>query len=98
MENEHSKSYYPFESDNGSENTDNLAFHTKERPKRFRPRIGISMGDFNGIGVEVILKTLTDTRVLDLCIPVIFGAARVFSHYKKLLNIDFYLSTAFYRR
>ncbi|AFM02980.1 4-hydroxythreonine-4-phosphate dehydrogenase [Bernardetia litoralis DSM 6794] len=89
MENEHSKSYYPFESDNGSENTDNLAFHTKERPKRFRPRIGISMGDFNGIGVEVILKTLTDTRVLDLCIPVIFGAARVFSHYKKLLNIDF---------
>lgn len=47
------------------------------------------MGDFNGIGVEVILKTLTDSRVLELCVPVIFGAARVFSHYKRLLNIDF---------
>ncbi|PIY08033.1 MAG: 4-hydroxythreonine-4-phosphate dehydrogenase PdxA [Flexibacter sp. CG_4_10_14_3_um_filter_32_15] len=88
MENEHSKSYYPFESDNGS-NSENLNFHTKERPKRFRPKIGISMGDFNGIGIEVILKTLTDTRVLELCVPVIFGAARVFSHYKRLLNIDF---------
>ncbi len=89
MENENSKPYYPFESNNDSENTDNLAFQKKERPKRFRPKIGISMGDFNGIGAEVILKTLTDTRVLDLCIPVIFGAARVFSHYKKKLNIDF---------
>lgn len=85
MENENSKSYYPFESDT----TDNLSAQKNERTKRFRPRIGISMGDFNGIGVEVILKTLTDSRVLELCVPVIFGAARVFSHYKRLLNIDF---------
>ena len=87
MENEHSKPYYPFESD--SENINNLAVQKKEPSKRFRPKIGISMGDFNGIGVEVILKTLTDARILELCVPVIFGAARVFSHYKKLLNIDF---------
>ncbi len=89
MENENSKSYYPFESDNGSENIGYSNAENKEHLQRFRPKIGISMGDFNGIGVEVILKTLTDNRVLELCIPVIFGAARVFSHYKKLLNIDF---------
>ncbi|WP_291720449.1 4-hydroxythreonine-4-phosphate dehydrogenase PdxA [Bernardetia sp.] len=89
MENENKTSFYPFESNNGEDKLDNLSAKKKERPKRFRPKIGISMGDFNGIGIEVILKTLTDTRVLDLCIPVIFGAARVFSHYKKLLNIDF---------
>lgn len=89
MENENSKPYYPFESNNDLGNTDSLSAQKKEPPKRFRPRIGISMGDYNGIGIEVILKTLTDSRVLDLCIPVIFGAARVFSHYKKLLNIDF---------
>ena len=85
MENENSISYYPFDSDTN----DSLISQKKERPKRFRPKIGISMGDFNGIGVEVILKTLTDTRILELCVPVIFGAARVFSYYKKLLNIDF---------
>ncbi len=85
MENENLKSYYPFESDT----TDSLNAQKKERPARFRPKIGISMGDYNGIGIEVILKTLTDSRVLELCVPVIFGAARAFSHYKKLLNIDF---------
>lgn len=84
LENENSKSYYPFESD-----TSDIHSQKTASPKRFRPRIGISMGDYNGIGIEVILKTLTDNRVLNLCVPVIFGAARVFSHYKKLLNIDF---------
>ena len=88
MENENKNSYYPFENNEGGK-LEQPTTHQKKTSTRFRPKIGISMGDFNGIGVEVILKTLTDTRVLDLCIPVIFGSARVFSHYKKLLNIDF---------
>jgi 4-hydroxythreonine-4-phosphate dehydrogenase len=37
-----------------------------------RPVIGISLGDFNGIGPEVILKTLSDNRVLKLFTPVVY--------------------------
>ena len=35
--------------------------------------VGISIGDLNGIGIEVILKTFEDKRMLDFCTPVIFG-------------------------
>jgi 4-hydroxythreonine-4-phosphate dehydrogenase len=37
--------------------------------------VGISIGDLNGIGSEVILKTFEDTRMLELCTPVIFAKA-----------------------
>ncbi|HLS11210.1 MAG TPA: 4-hydroxythreonine-4-phosphate dehydrogenase PdxA [Flavobacteriaceae bacterium] len=42
--------------------------------------VGISIGDLNGIGGEVILKALEDTQILDLCTPVIFGSARVLTY------------------
>ncbi len=48
--------------------------------------VGISIGDLNGIGSEVILKTFEDTRMLDFCTPVIFGNIRVMSFIKKNLN------------
>lgn len=48
--------------------------------------VGISTGDVNGIGIEVILKTFEDTRVLEFCTPVIFGSTKVMSYYKKNLN------------
>lgn len=51
-----------------------------------KPRIGITMGDLNGIGPEIIIKTLSDNRVLNLLTPVIYGSGRVLSYYKKLLN------------
>ena len=38
-----------------------------------KPVIGISCGDINGIGPEIIVKTLSDTRILDICTPVIFA-------------------------
>jgi 4-hydroxythreonine-4-phosphate dehydrogenase len=53
-----------------------------------RPSLGITIGDFNGIGVEVILKTLADIRILKACKPVVYGSARIFAKYKKLLSID----------
>ncbi|MFN6945570.1 MAG: 4-hydroxythreonine-4-phosphate dehydrogenase PdxA [Cytophagaceae bacterium] len=53
-----------------------------------KPVIGISIGDFNGIGPEIIIKTLSDNRLLKLCIPVIYGSYKVFSKYKKLFNIQ----------
>lgn len=48
--------------------------------------VGISIGDLNGIGIEVILKTFEDKRMLELCTPVIFGSTRVISYHKKALN------------
>ena len=50
--------------------------------------VGISLGDINGVGIEVILKTFEDKRMLDFCTPVLFGASRTISVHKKVLNID----------
>lgn len=48
--------------------------------------VGISIGDLNGIGIEVILKTFQDKRMLDFCTPVIFGSTKSTSYHKKLIN------------
>jgi 4-hydroxythreonine-4-phosphate dehydrogenase len=53
-----------------------------------RPLIGISIGDLNGIGPEVILKTISDSRILKICTPVIYGSLKVFARYRKLLELD----------
>jgi len=45
--------------------------------------VGISIGDLNGIGSEVILKTFEDSRMLELCTPVIFANAKILSFVKK---------------
>jgi len=50
--------------------------------------VGISIGDLNGIGSEVILKTFEDTRMLELCTPVIFANVKIVSFLRKELNID----------
>ena len=49
--------------------------------------VGISVGDLNGIGSEVILKTFEDSRMLEMCTPVIFGSVKVMSFIKKNLNL-----------
>ncbi len=49
-------------------------------------KIGITIGDINGVGPEVIIKALNDNRLFLDCTPVIYGAAKVFSFYKKALN------------
>jgi 4-hydroxythreonine-4-phosphate dehydrogenase len=51
-------------------------------------KVGISVGDTNGIGIEVILKTFEDNRMLDFCTPVIFASNKVISYHKKALNIN----------
>ncbi len=50
--------------------------------------VGISIGDLNGIGIEVILKTFQDKRMLDFCTPVLFGATKVISYHKKALSLE----------
>ena len=51
-------------------------------------KIGISVGDINGIGIEVILKTLDDNRMLDFCTPIVFASNKVINFHKKVLNMN----------
>ena len=48
-----------------------------------RPIIGITCGDINGIGTELIIKTFSDHRILEHCTPVIFGSNKLMNFYKK---------------
>lgn len=50
-------------------------------------RLGISIGDLNGIGCEVVLKTFSDVRMLDFCTPVIFASNKSVSHQKQALDM-----------
>ncbi len=50
-----------------------------------KPIIGFTVGDINGIGTELIIKTLSDSRLLDLCTPVIFGNNKLINFYRKAL-------------
>ena len=49
--------------------------------------VGVSIGDLNGIGPEVILKTFEDNRILELCTPVLFGNVKIISFLKKNLSL-----------
>lgn len=50
--------------------------------------LGISIGDLNGIGGEVVLKTFEDSRMLDFCTPVIFASVKTLSFLKKHFNLS----------
>lgn len=56
-----------------------------------KPVVGITCGDVNGIGPEIIIKSLSDSRICDLCVPVIFGSNKVFNFYRKGLQ-DFHFN------
>jgi len=51
-------------------------------------KVGISVGDVNGIGMEIILKTFEDQRMLDFCTPIIFASTKVLSYHKKAINLN----------
>jgi 4-hydroxythreonine-4-phosphate dehydrogenase len=53
--------------------------------------VGISIGDLNGIGSEVILKTFEDIRMLELCTPVIFANVKIVSFLKRELNLELHI-------
>ncbi|MFA9392810.1 MAG: 4-hydroxythreonine-4-phosphate dehydrogenase PdxA [Prolixibacteraceae bacterium] len=56
--------------------------------KRNKIRVGITQGDINGIGYEVIIKALTDPRMLEICTPIVYGSPKVAAYHKKVLNAD----------
>jgi len=49
-------------------------------------RIGFTHGDVNGIGYEIIIKTLMDKRIMDMITPVVFGHSKVASYHRKTIN------------
>ena len=51
-------------------------------------KVGISIGDLNGIGPEIALKAFEDVRMLDFCTPVIFANVKMLSFFKKYFNLE----------
>ena len=54
--------------------------------KKRKNKLGITIGDFNGIGTEIIIKTFKDNRMMDFCTPIIFSSSKIISFYRKLLK------------
>ncbi|MEW5799009.1 MAG: 4-hydroxythreonine-4-phosphate dehydrogenase PdxA [Bacteroidota bacterium] len=53
-----------------------------------KPKIAITIGDFNGVGPEIILKSITHTSIKKEIQPILVGSLNIFEHYAKLLKID----------
>lgn len=56
--------------------------------KEEKIKVGISVGDLNGIGPEIILKTFDDSRMLEFCTPIIFASIKTMSFFKKHFNSE----------
>lgn len=54
--------------------------------------VGISIGDLNGIGSEVVLKTFEDQRMLELCTPVVYANAKIISFIRKSFDINIHIN------
>jgi 4-hydroxythreonine-4-phosphate dehydrogenase len=50
-------------------------------------KIGISIGDVNGIGLEIIIKTLADARIFDYCTPIVYGHTKVASFHRRSVQV-----------
>ncbi|MEP6845644.1 MAG: 4-hydroxythreonine-4-phosphate dehydrogenase PdxA [Panacibacter sp.] len=50
-----------------------------------KPVVGVTCGDLNGIGIELIIKSLADSRITEVCVPVIFGSNKSINFYRKVL-------------
>lgn len=60
----------------------------KMSSKHHKIRVGISIGDFNGIGPEIIMKSLKDKSITDFFTPVIFGSGKLFTYQKNIFKIQ----------
>ncbi|GAA4418065.1 4-hydroxythreonine-4-phosphate dehydrogenase PdxA [Nibrella viscosa] len=60
---------------------------TADRGTADRLVVGITLGDYNGIGPEVILKALQHNRMQRICTPVIYGSMRILNRYRNILNL-----------
>lgn len=56
----------------------------KNSDKNKKLKVGISHGDINGIGYEIIIKSLSDQRMMDLFTPIVYGSSKVASYHRKI--------------
>ena len=49
-------------------------------------KVGITQGDINGVGYEVILKTFESEDMLDLCTPIVYGSPKVATYHRKAIE------------
>jgi 4-hydroxythreonine-4-phosphate dehydrogenase len=71
-----------------------LSLCTLKKDRYMNPlKIGISIGDINGIGLEVILKTFANELLLNQVTPVIYGSAKVVSYHKNIADVDIHMNT-----
>lgn len=63
-------------------------FEEKQRTDAERVKVGITHGDMNGIGYEIIMKTFQDIRILESITPIVYGSSKVASYHRKTLNIN----------
>ncbi len=54
--------------------------------KKNKPVVGLTLGDINGIGSELIIRTFEDERMLSVCTPVIYGSSKTILYYRKMLQ------------
>lgn len=52
-----------------------------------KPRIGITIGDLNGVGVELLLKTFSDKKILNYCTPIFYGSSKAINFHRKELGL-----------
>lgn len=65
----------------------NIDKNKNPQPKGSNITIGISQGDFNGIGYEVLLNCFSDSRVLENFTPILYGSSKILSYYKKMVDL-----------
>lgn len=54
-------------------------------------KLGITIGDVNGIGAEILIKAVSDPRITDICTPVIYASAKVISYHRNIAKVDNFL-------
>ena len=59
-----------------------------EKQKSRKPVIGITLGDINGIGPEVMIRALCDPRIMQLVTPLVFGSTKVLAYYRKIMELE----------
>lgn len=53
-----------------------------------RLKVGITHGDVNGIGYELIIKMMAENRICEVCTPILYGSSKVAAYYRKTLNVE----------
>ena len=56
--------------------------------ERGKIRVGITQGDINGVGYEIIFKTFENTEMFDICTPIVFGSPKAAAYHRKALEME----------